>query len=165
MGNPYMKFLSVTNPIQASVEFHNLRGGTPNPNITYTGLSEAALQMSSSLSDDTSQALNTIVKFIPPMLALVALNSLILIICGVVWLVSLCRKRRLRPTPRIPRSRSMRPMTLNDTSSYIAEATPPPALHTYEPVSMALSEDTFVPPSPAFYNSEGGKMGRPKSFS
>jgi len=161
MVNPYLKFLSLVIPDQASVDFHNVRGGTPNQNITYTGLSEAALQ--------TSQSLGMIVKFIPPMFALVALNSLVLIICCVVWLVSFCRKRRVRAIARIPRSRSsMRPMPLNDTSSYIAEATTPSPstpLHTYEPVSMALTEDTFVPPTPAFYNSEGRKMQRPKSFS
>lgn len=169
MGNPYIKFLSVVNPNQASADFCESRGGTPKTNITYVGLSEAALSLGSSLSDDTSQSLESIAKFIPPILALVALNSLVLIICCIVWLVSFCRKRSARAIARMPRSRTMRPMPLSDTrSSYIADAaisspsTPP---HTYEPVSMALSEDTFVPPSPAFYNSEAGKMGRPKSFS
>ena len=170
MGNPYMQFLSLVDPDEASAEFHQSRGGTPNTNITYTGLSEAALALSSSLSDDTSQALGMIARFIIPMFALIALNSLILIICCIVWLVSFIRKHRVRGIARMPRTRTLalRSMPMNDTGSYIAEdtassASPSVPLHTYEPVSMALSEDTFVPPSPAFYGSEH-KM-RPKSFS
>ena len=162
MGNPYMRFLSLVDPDKASVEFHELRGGSPNTNITYTGLSESALSLSSSLSDES---LGMIIKFIPPMFALVAFNSLVVIICCIVWLVSFIRKRRVRAIPRLPRSR--RSMPMNDTSSYIAADDPMPSsssrLHVYEPVSMALSEDTFVPPTPAFY-SEGNKMQRPKSF-
>jgi saccharopepsin len=163
MGNPYMKFLSLVDPDAASVEFHQLRGGTPNTNITYTGLSEAALTLSSSLSDDS---LEMIIKFFPPMLALVAFNSLVLIICCIVWLVSFIRKRRVRAIPRLPRSR--RSMPINDTSSYIVTDDPilssSTRLHAYEPVSMALSEDTFVPPTPAFYSEGGSKMQRPKSY-
>ena len=165
MGNPYMKFLSLVNPDEASVEFHELRGGVPNKNIMYTGLSEAALSLGSSLSDES---LGIITKFIPPMLALVAFNSLVLVICCIVWLVSFIRKRRTRAITRVPRSRALRSMPMNDTSSYIADdptSSSSTRLHAYEPVSMALSEDTFfVPPSPAFY-SDGSKMQRPKSFS
>jgi len=170
MGNPYMKFLSILDPDQASIDFHDIRGGTPNTNITYTGLAAAAILPRYNLSTDASQALETIAKFIPPLLALVALNALILIICCIVWFVSFCRKRKIRAIARIPRSRSsMRPMPLNDASSFITEDPDPTRsarMHTYEPVSMALSEDTFVPPSPAFHNSESGlRYGdRPKSF-
>ena len=162
MGNPYIKFLPLVDPDKASAEFHELRGGKPNTNITYTGLSEAALSLSSSLSDDSFEM---IIKFIPPMLALLAFNSLVLIICCIVWLVSFIRKRRVRAIPRLPRSRMSRSM--NDTNSYFAGEDPTPysstRLHAYEPVSMALSEDTFVPPSPAFH-SEGSKLQRPKSL-
>ena len=165
MGDPYIKFLSLVDPNNASVEFHQHRGGTPNKNITYTGLSGAALSLSSSLSDDS---LGMIVKFVPPLLALVAFNSLVLIICCIVWLVSFIRKRRLRATARLPPSR-LRSMPMNDTNSYIAGDDPLPSssssrLHAYEPVSMALTEDTFVPPSPAFH-SDSSKMQRPKSYS
>ena len=165
MGNPYMKFLSLVDPDKASVEFHQIRGGTPNKNITYTGLSGAALTLSSSLSDES---LGMIIKFVPLMLALVAFNSLVLIICCIVWLVSFIRKRRVRAIPRLPHSRTLRSMPINDTNSYIAGDDPTASsstrLHAYEPVSMAFSEDTFVPPSPAFY-SDSSKMQRPKSFS
>lgn len=163
MGSPYMKFLPLVNPDHASVEFHELRGGTPNTNITYIGLSESALSLGSSLSDESLEMIN---KFIPPMLALVAFNSLVIIICCIVWLVTFIRKRRVRAAiPRLPRSRT--PRSMNDTSSYFAAEDPTLSsstrLHAYEPVSMALSEDTFVPPTPAFY-SESSKMQRPKSY-
>jgi saccharopepsin len=165
MGNPYLRFLSLVDPDEASVDFHELRGGTPNQNITYNGLSEAALSLSSSLSDES---LGLITKFIPAMLALVAFNSLVIIICCIVWLVSFIRKRRVRAIPRLPRSRTPRSMPMDDTSSYIARDDPISSsstrLHAYEPVSMALSEDTFVLPAPAFY-SESSKLQRPTSSS
>jgi hypothetical protein len=165
MGNPYMKLLSVVDPDQASADFHQIRGGIPRTNITYTGLSAAAAALSFGLSDDTSQALEMIAKFIPPMLALIAVTCIVLIICCIVWFVSFCRKRKARAVPRIPRSRGMPSIPLNDSSSHIGEATTPPfTSHVYEPVSMALTEDTFVPPSPAFHNFDGGKI-RPKSYS
>ena len=163
MGNPYMLFLSLVDPNNASVEFHQIRGGAPKKNITYTGLSEAALTLSSSLSDES---LGMIIKFVPPLLALVAFNSLVLIICCVVWFVSFIRKRRVRAIPRVPQSRTLRSLPTNDTNSYFAGDDPSPsssARHAYEPVSMALTEDTFVPPSPAFYSES--KMQRPKSVS
>lgn len=165
MGNPYMRFLPLVDPDNASVEFHQIRGGTPNKNITYTGLSGAALTLSSSLSDES---VGMIIKFVPLMLALVAFNTLVLVICCIVWLVSFIRKRRVRAVPRLPHSRTLRSMPMNDTNSYIAGDDPyrssSAQAHAYEPVSMALTEDTFVPPSPAFY-SDSSKMQRPKSFS
>jgi saccharopepsin len=167
MGDPYMKFLSLIDPNHVSADFHKIRGGTPKTNITYTGLSAAAILPSFNLSVNTSHALETIAKFVPAILALVALNALVLIICCIVWLVSTFRRRNARATPRIPRSRSMRTMPLNDANSYVAgvpslsSSTP----HAYEPVSMALTEDTFVPPSPAFHNSGLRPGDRPKSYS
>jgi saccharopepsin len=90
------------------------------------------------------------------MLGIVALNALLLIVCCIVWLVSFIRKRRTRPIARTPMGRmspmpprdpnSMTPMPMN---SYIAGGPPP---HVYEPVSMAITEDTFVPPTPAFHS-------------
>jgi len=169
MGDPYMKFLSLVEPNSASADFHKIRGGTPNTNITYTGLSAAAIAPRFDLSVDTSHALETIAKFVPAILAVVALNALVLIICGIVWLVSICRKRKARATPRIPRSRSTRTMPQNDANSYVAGIPMSPSTpHVYEPVSMALTEDTFVPPSPAFLNSGDGNFrpgDRPKSYS
>ncbi|KAF8204971.1 aspartic peptidase A1 [Pholiota molesta] len=159
MGNPYMKLLSIIDADEASADFHKSR--------------------------DISGSLELIGKFIPAMLGIVALNALILIVCCIVWLVSFFRKRRLRPVARTPRARmspmppidvrlengnsdeshisGMTPMPLNLRNSYIAGS---PGSHSYAPVSMALTEDTFVPPSPAFhgFDRKGLQPGdRPKS--
>jgi len=179
MGDPYMKFLSIVDADQGSVDFHKERGGTPRTNITFVGLDGISVAPSFSISTDISESLELIGKFIPAMLGIVALNALILIVCCIVWLVSFCRKRRLRATPRVPRSRqtpspltstnlaNLSPMPMNSRNSYIA-GSPPSSQHqhTYEPVSMALTEDTFVPPSPAFHRvgRDGMPAGdRPKS--
>jgi saccharopepsin len=156
MGDPYMKLLSIVDPDQASISFHELRGGTPRTNITFVGLDGVSVAPSFSISNDISQSLELIGKFIPAMLGIVALNALLLIVCCIVWLVSFIRKRRTRPIARTPMGRmspmpprdpnSMTPMPMN---SYIAGGPPP---HVYEPVSMAITEDTFVPPTPAFHS-------------
>lgn len=185
MGNPYMKLLSIIDADEASADFHKSRGGTPRTNITYTGLNGISVEPSFAISTDISGSLELIGKFIPAMLGIVALNALILIVCCIVWLVSFFRKRRLRPVARTPRARmspmppvdvrlesgnsdeshlsGMAPMPLNLRNSYIAGS---PGAHSYAPVSMALTEDTFVPPSPAFhgFDRKGLQPGdRPKS--
>ncbi|KAH9482643.1 putative aspartic-type endopeptidase CTSD [Psilocybe cubensis] len=179
MGDPYMKFLSIVDADESSIEFHKERGGTPRTNITFVGLDGASVAPSFAISNDISESLELIGKYIPAMLGIVALNALILIVCCVVWMISFCRKRKLRQpavTARTPRSRqspipgsinsTMSSMPMNPRNTYIAGS--PQANHSYQPVSMALTEDTFVPPSPAFhsFDREGGKGSpgdRPKS--
>lgn len=143
MGNPYMKLLSLVDPTQASVDFHNIRGGTPNSNITYNAANSTDGSTTVSLSDDVVQILDKIGKFFPAMLAVIAFNALILLVLVIIGVVLLCKKRR----PKISRKTKgrMSPVPLNRTSRFGAES-----IHAYEPVSMALSEDTFVPPMPAF---------------
>lgn len=171
VGNPYMKLLSIIDSDDASVDFHNVRGGTPRTNITFTGLNGISVAPSFAISNDISTSLEMIGKYLPAMLAIVALNALVVVICSVVWIFMLCRKRSARRAiarARTPRSR-MSPMPMNPVHSYIAGVEPPatpPGIHVYEPVSMALTEDTFVPPSPAFHGFDGGKIrpgDRPKS--
>lgn len=170
MGDPYVKLLSIVDPDEASIDYHLARGGSPKKNITYTGLDGVSIAPSFSISTDISESLDMIGKYMPAMLAVVGFNALILIVGVIVWLVMLIRRRRRRSTARVPRARtgassraesnradSLRP------NSYIAGMMSPQA-HSYEPVSMALTEDTFIPPSPAFLSP--GKMqsgDRPKS--
>jgi len=164
MGDPYMKFLSIIDPDQGSIDFCKERGCTPRSNISYVGLNGASVAPSFAISNDISESLEMIGKWIPAILGVVALNALVLIIVSIVWLVTVCRKRKARSTARTPRSR-MSPMPMNLRNSYIP-GTPPGQRHIYEPVSMALTEDTFVPPSPAFFGKDGGKLSpsdRPKS--
>lgn len=187
MGNPYMKLLSIIDADQASIDFTQLRGGVPRTNITYTGLNGISVAPSFSISTDISESLELIGKYIPAMLGIVALNALILIVCCIVWLVSFCRKRKQRAVARVPRARmspmppvdvrlertatgessasGMAPMPMNPRNTYVAGS--PGGQHTYEPVSMAMTEDTFVPPSPAFhgFDRKGSPLpgDRPKS--
>ncbi|TFK43535.1 aspartic peptidase domain-containing protein [Crucibulum laeve] len=180
MGNPYMKLLSIIDPDEASIDFHKIRGGTPRTNITFTGLDGVSVAPSFSISNDISASLERIGTYLPAMLGIVALNALILIVLSIAGFIVYCRKQKRRGagsrtrTPveaplslgtRTPMGR-MSPMPMNTRNSYIAGVDPshqPP--HVYEPVSMALTEDTFIPPSPAFHL-DGSKLqpgDRPKS--
>jgi len=164
MGNPYMRLLSIINPDQASVDFHNVRGGQPKTNITYQGLNGVSAEPSFNISQDISASLDRIGKYIPAMLGVVALNALVLVVLVVVGTVVYCRRQRRRRIPaRTPRGR-LSPMPMNPRHSYVPGVLPPPEqTHTYQPVSMALTEDTFVPPSPAFHKFDVQLSDRPKS--
>lgn len=181
MGDPYMQLLSIIEPDEASVDFHNLRGGTPKTNITYVGLNGPLIQAASGLGDTAAQTLDTLAKFMPAILGIVALNALVLIVLCIAGVVYLCRRRtKRRAVPgRTPRGR-LSPMPMNPRNSYIAGASSPAQTHTYQPilsmamtedlnlqapmlpgerarlVSMAMSEDSsFQPPSPGFRNFDG----------
>jgi hypothetical protein len=165
MGNPYMQLLSIIDPDEASVDFHQARGGEPKTNITYQGLNGISAEPSFNISQDISASLERIGKYIPAMLGVVALNALILLVVAIAGTVIYCRRQRRRRVPaRTPRGR-MSPMPMNPRHSFLPGVLPPPEQsHTYQPVSMALTEDTFVPPSPAFYKFEGQSGDRPKSI-
>jgi hypothetical protein len=149
MGNPYIKLLSLINPDQASAEFHAARGGVPNTNITYNvanSNSSPSDSTSVNLSSELAQTLNQIGKYFPAMLGVMALNALILIVLVIVGIVFLCRGRTKKS--RMPRGRKS-PMPMRRASDI--ESLRPPQPHSYQPVSMALTEDTmFTPPSPGF---------------
>jgi len=169
MGNPHMQMLSLINPDQASVEFHSERGGSPNANITYVGLSGTAIQPVYALSQDVTNSLETISKLVPVMLAVVAFNALVLVALIIGGLVYLCRRRSRKNNPRARQNRGRQsPMPMNPVNSYIAGVDAAQQAHRYEPVSMALTEDTlWAPPSPAFRKFDdgaGGSMDRPKSY-
>ncbi|KAJ3563842.1 hypothetical protein NP233_g8671 [Leucocoprinus birnbaumii] len=171
MGNPFMQFLSIINPDEASADFHQIRGGQPNTNITYVGLNGTDNAASFFLSDNVSESIELISKFVPAMLGIIALNTLILLGILISGLCYWMKKRRLRRydgirTPRGTRGR-MTPMALDTTTpSYVAGEQSSPVPATYQPVSMALTEDTFVPPSPAFHKFDGVAYpgDRPKSI-
>jgi saccharopepsin len=166
-GDPYMRMLPIIDPVQGSKDFHKLRGGTPKTNITYQGLEGVTALPSFNISQDISDSLERIGKFIPAVLGIVALNALVLLVLAVAGAVMWCRRRNANRTPaRTPRGRlSPMPFNPNARNSYApghyTMASQSTAHHTYEPVSMAMTEDTFVPPSPAFRNSQAAD--RPKS--
>jgi len=163
MGNPYVQMLSLINPDQASVEFHDVRGGTPQSNITYNVSNSGSASTTVTLSTDVASTIDKLSKYLPAMLAVMALNALVLIILAIVGLVLLCRRgkrsSRARKTPG-----RLSPMPMNITATRYSEFPSPQEPHTYQPVSMALTEDTlFAPPSPAFKGDSMRPGDRPKS--
>lgn len=164
VGNPYVKLLSLVDPNKASAEFHQLRGGVAATNITYNAANSTTGQVSGgittvSLSDDMVKTINNLGTYVPALLAIMAVNALAVLLVVVATFVYMCRRRskvRARKTPG-----RMSPMPMNPTSSFSMPSPLPGEQHTYQPVSMALTDDTFVPPSPAFQK-EGTKL-RPMS--
>lgn len=162
MGSPYVQMLSLVDPNQASVEFHDVRGGTPQNNITYNASSGDSGSTTVTLSTDVADTIDKLSKYLPAMLGVMALNALVLVILSIVALVLLCRRRgrgaRTRKTPG-----RLSPMPMNITTTRYPDYANPQEPHTYQPVSMALTEDTlFAPPSPAF-KGESRPGDRPKS--
>ncbi|KAH9077103.1 acid protease [Lactarius deliciosus] len=153
MGAPYVKLLSIVDPNQASKDFAAARGTVARTNITYNAANSTAATSGTtvSLSDDITNTLNKINTYFPIMLAILGLNAV-------------ARSRR-----------NARPLQLAAMSTDTF-APPPESLqsgtsrHNYQPVSMALTDDTFVPPSPTFHQdgSGGSKVrsldDRPKSI-
>lgn len=161
-GNPYIQMLALVDPNQASAEFHAARGGTPLTNITYNVSNSGSGVTTVSLSTDVADTIAKLSQYLPAMLGVMALNALVLLVLTIVGLVLLCRRRgraRARKTPG-----RLSPMPLSYTTMNRQSDMPEPGPHTYEPVSMALTEDTlFVPPSPAF-KGEARYSERPKSI-
>ncbi|KAF7965819.1 hypothetical protein HWV62_41733 [Athelia sp. TMB] len=156
MGNPYLKLMTLVDPDAASKAFHQVRGGTAATNITYNAANSTTSPVTVSLSDDVAKVLTQLGTYFPVMLGVIALNSvllLILIIVGIIYLV-----KRRGPRARKQRGRTS-PVPLNRTNSRFSSGAN--SQHVYEPVSMALTEDTFVPPMPAFRGDKG--KNRPKS--
>ncbi|KAG1754035.1 aspartic peptidase domain-containing protein [Suillus paluster] len=163
MGSPYVQMLALIDPNQASVEFHDVRGGTPQNNITYNVSNDGSGSTTVTVSTDVANTIDKLSKYLPAMLAVMALNALILIILLIVGLVLLCRRRgksaRARKTPG-----RLSPMPMNITSTRFPDFPGHQELHTYQPVSMAMTEDTlFAPPSPAFKGESMRPGDRPKS--
>ncbi|KAI0081845.1 acid protease [Panus rudis PR-1116 ss-1] len=169
MGNPYIKMLALVDPNEGSRDFHQVRGGTASGNITYNAANVTnGGSTSVTISEDLANTLNKIGVYVPAMLAVMALNALVIILLLITAVVYMVRRRgkgnKMRRTP----GRALTPMPprseLYDMSSMGGGDS-----HVYQPVSMALTEDTFVPPSPAFSkpgfagDMSGGMGARPKS--
>jgi hypothetical protein len=172
MGNPYVKLLSLVDPNDASADFHQVRGGTPSTNITYnaSGGSSDSPSAVITLSDKVAKSLNLVAILIPAMLAVMALNALVILIIIIAGLVY-CRRRKksgnvgrmtnsLRRTLRNRRmSGNFHRMSAMPTNPTISVTGEPEPNHPYEPVSMAMTEDTvFNTPTTAFHKWEGVTM-------
>lgn len=155
MGDPYVQMLPLINPDQASVEFHSVRGGSPNTNITYNVSNSGSGSTTVTLSTDVATAIENLSKYLPAILGIMALNALVLIVLAVVGIILLCRRRKNARTRKTPGRLS--PMPMGNLSGEVP--------HTYQPVSMALTEDTlFVPPTPGFKSDPSRFGDRPNSI-
>jgi len=155
MGNPYVQLLSIVDPNQASSEFASVRGSLARSNITYN-ITPTPNGATVSAEGVLTSTLDKLSMYIPAMLAIMALNALVIILLIIVAIVYLCRRRQGGGSARKNRGRAAQ-MPLNPIATGSSQS------HIYEPVSMALTEDTFIPPSPGFHQgSFGGK--RPHSY-
>jgi saccharopepsin len=172
MGNPYVKLLSIVDPDQASADFAAARGTTARSGITYNASNSTANASSTTIniSTDVANIIDKIGKYLPAMAAVMALNAIVLLVLCITAIVYLCRRRGSKSgVSRFSRKRSapgrMSPMPMGP--SHHPDAFTPPPAHNYEPVSMAISEDTmFSPPSPGFGKYDGDTLkgfARPKS--
>jgi hypothetical protein len=177
MGNPYLKLLSLVDPNAASKDFAAARGSVARTNISYNVVNSAATpsgRTTVSLSDTITNTLNKINTYFPIMLAIVGLNALVILLLVVAAFIYICRRRSASSAKNRRTARRLTPMPLGAMSTDTFAPFPRESMqrhsspHDYEPVSMALTDDTFVPPSPAFHT-EGGKFkartfdDRPKS--
>ncbi|KAI9467080.1 acid protease [Lactarius psammicola] len=158
MGDPYVKLLSIVDPNQASKDFAAARG-TIAPNSTATTSGRTTV----SLSDDITKTLNKINTYFPIMLAILGLNAVVILLLAIAAFIYLFRRRNV---PSTRNRRNARPLQLEEIST--DTFTPPPeslqrgtSRHAYQPVSMALTDDTFVPPSPAFHHDGSGGSKAP----
>ena len=103
-------------------------------------------------------SINQLGTYVPVLLAIMALNALTVVVLVLGALVYVYRRRsraRARKTP----GRTMTPMPMTAPPMGAVAPIADEQHGTYQPVSMALTEDTLLPPSPAF---QEGKM-RPMS--
>lgn len=174
MGNPYLKFLSLIDPNAASKDFATARGSVPRTNISYNTINSATSssgRTTVSLPDQITDTLNKINTYFPIMLAILGLNAFVILLLAIAAFVYIYRRRSASSSSlkrRTARRLTPMPMPLGAMSS--DTFTPPPleamqrysSPHDYEPVSMALTDDTFVPPSPSFHQAgNNGFKGRP----
>ncbi|KAF8272058.1 aspartic peptidase domain-containing protein [Lactarius quietus] len=168
MGAPHVKLLSIVDPNQASAEFAAARGTVARTNITYTAANLTAAVSGSttvSLSDDLTNTLNKINTYFPIMLAILGLNAVVILLLAIAAFIYLFRRRN-KPLARTRRNaRSLQLTTMStDTFNRPSESLQRgPSHHSYQPVSMALTDDTFVPPSPAFHH-DGRDGSKARSF-
>jgi saccharopepsin len=164
MGKPYVKLLSLVDPNQASEEFASARGSVARSNITYSAANSTATasgRTTVSLSDDITNTLNKITTYFPIMLAVLGMNALVILLLAIVALIFICRRRNGPSALKRRTARRLTPYPLEPLSTDAFDSPPEPMQpsslsHGYEPVSMVLSEDTFIPPSPAFHYDGGG---------
>lgn len=170
LANPSIKFLSLVDPNQASADFHSVRGGSPSTNITYNASNVSSSSTSGSIPNSGSNtdsnnltvptsitdSLNKITNFIPAILGILAINTVVLlVVCG-VGIYALIRRagkgrKGKRGTTAVPLGRR-------------GSRAPTPFPHVYEPVDTEgeAEDPPFNPPQPVdVINSDDTPFTRP----
>ncbi|KAI0278841.1 acid protease [Russula aff. rugulosa BPL654] len=160
MGNPYLKFLSLIDPNAASKDFATARGSVARTNISYNSINSAtdsSGRTTVSLSDQITDTLNKINTYFPAMLAILALNALVILLLVIAAFIYIYRRGSASSLQKRRTARRLTPMPMPLGTMSSDTFTPPlepmqlySSHHNYEPVSVALTDDTFAPPSPAF---------------
>ena len=160
MGNPYLKFLSLIDPNAASKDFATARGSVARTNISYNSINSAtdsSGRTTVSLSDQITDTLNKINTYFPAMLAILALNALVILLLVIAAFIYIYRRGSASSLQKRRTARRLTPMPMPlgtmSSDTFIPPLEPMQRYsshHNYEPVSVALTDDTFAPPSPAF---------------
>lgn len=151
-----------------------MRGSVARLNISYNAVNIAAApsgRTTVSLSpDDITNTLNKINTYFPIMLVILGLNALVILLLAIAAFIYIYRRRSASSSLQRRTARRLTPMPMPLGAISSDTFTPPPlesmrrfsSQNDYEPVSMALTDDTFAPPSPAFHQAgNGGFKGRP----
>ena len=175
MWNPYLKFLSLVDPNAASKDFATTRGSVARSNISSNAVDSAAApsgRTTVSLSpDDITNTLNKINTYFPIVLVILGLNALVILLLAIAAFIYIFRLRRASSSRNRRTARRLTPMPLGMMSPSTDTFTPPPpesiqrhlSHNDYEPVSMALTDDTFVPPSTTL-DLKGATLRRPSEI-
>ena len=143
MGNPYVQLLNLVDPDAASKEFADSRGTTAKTGIVYNAADSSISPVIMSGGLETS--LNNLETLLPAVLGIVALNAVVmlaLLVLGIWWM---CFKGRASKSQARGTNARMNSMPLTARNSYIAGGDVEE--HRYEPVSMAITEDTLASPT------------------
>lgn len=154
MGNPYVQLLPLVSPDAASADFAQQRGSPARTGISYTPtiVPPAASGHTLTLASDVAGLLGTFGVYLPAVLGMVALNTLVLTALLAVGCITCLRGRRAATSSpaaalRDVRGRS-RPASLAPSALKGAE-------HGYAPVSLAVPDDVAAP-----YDPEMGRGAR-----
>jgi len=148
MGDPYVRLWSLINGSDASEEFHQVRGGTPNntfltnDNVNAASANANTFSSNSSTSSgpdvsDLQSKVDKLMKWAPYALGLLGVNVLVLLVVLIATIVGCIRRRKAPAGP----SGSFIPLPLAGANQ-----------HQYRPVSLASVEPGAPPYETPKYN-------------
>ena len=144
LGSPYFRLWSLVNGSDASAEFHQVRGGTPNNTfLTNSGVNAASANPNTLSSNDSSSSsssspdladlqskVDKLMKWAPYALGLLGFNVLILLVVLVVGAIGCMRRRKGGRT------------AAGTSGAFIPLPVAGGTAHQYRPVSLQSAETT-----------------------